>query len=212
MKLRSEDIVNGSLIDPQFAFARVHRDQHMELSDNLNPQLSWSELPAAAKSLVLICVDHDAPADASHVNEEYHSLEYGMPRVSFYHWVMIDLPATAGSIARGSCSAGVSKGGKQPPLAGPAGSRQGVNDYTQFLAGSDMAGTYYGYDGPCPPWNDERMHEYYFDLYALDVASLPLADGFDGRAVQQAMQGHVLDRASLVGSYSLNPKVLHQAR
>ncbi len=211
MKLRSEDIINGALIDPQFAFGRVHRDQHMELSDNRNPQLSWSELPAAAKSLVLICVDHDAPADATHVNEEYYSLDFNMPRVSFYHWVMIDLPPTDACIARGSCSDGVCVGGKRPPVPGPAGARQGSNDYTQFLAGSDMAGIYHGYDGPCPPWNDERMHEYYFDLYALDVASLPLDDGFDGRAVMQAMAGHILDRASLVGSYSLNPKVLHQA-
>jgi len=211
MKLRSEDIVNGSLIDPKYAFGRVHRHQHMELSDNLNPQLSWSEVPEAAKSLVLVCVDHDAPADASHVNEEYYSLEYGMPRASFFHWVMIDLPAANGSIERGSCSNGVSKGGKQAPLAGPAGTRQGVNDYTQFLAGSDLAGTYHGYDGPCPPWNDERMHEYYFELYALDLPKLSLDDGFDGRAVMQAIKGHVLDHASLVGSYSLNPKVLHRA-
>ena len=211
MKLRSEDIINGSLIDPKFAFGRVHRDQHMQLSDNINPVLSWTNVPEAAQSLVLVCVDHDAPSDASHVNEEHYSLDYHMPRVSFYHWVMIDLPARDGSIARASCSNKVTEGGKQPPVPGPQGSRQGINDYTQFMAGTELAGTYYGYDGPCPPWNDERMHEYYFDLYALDVASLPLAEGFDGRDVAQAMHGHILDRASLVGSYSLNPKVLHRA-
>lgn len=211
MKLRSEDIVNGSLLDPQFAFARIDREQHIVLSDNRNPQLSWCELPQAAQSLVLICVDHDVPSDASHVNEEYYSLDFHMPRVSFYHWLLIDLPARDGSIARGECSNGVRKGGKQPPVPGPQGSRQGINDYTQFMVGTDMAGRYHGYDGPCPPWNDERMHEYYFDLYALDLPSLPLEDGFDGRVLLQAMQGHILDRASLVASYTLNPKVLPRA-
>ena len=33
-----------------------------------------------------------------------------------------------------------------------------------------MFGDYYGYDGPCPPWNDELVHRYVFTLYALDVA------------------------------------------
>jgi hypothetical protein len=41
--------------------------------------------------------------------------------------------------------------------------RQGVNDYTGWFANDpDMAGEYYGYDGPCPPWNDERVHTYVF--------------------------------------------------
>jgi Raf kinase inhibitor-like YbhB/YbcL family protein len=211
MQLRSEDLLDGQLIEPQFAFAKIHRDEHMQWSDNLNPQLSWSEVPAAARSLVLICVDHDVPADASHVNEEYYSLEFGLPRVSFYHWLMIDLPPEVGSIARGSCSRGVIQGGKQPPLPGPEHTRQGRNDYTQFLAASAMAGDYYGYDGPCPPWNDERMHEYHFQLFALDVEALALAlaDGFDGRELMQTMQGHVLDKADLLGLYSLNPKLLN---
>lgn len=47
----------------------------------------------------------------------------------------------------------------------PAGSRQGLNDYTAFMAGSEMAGDYFGYDGPCPPWNDERLHHY--GIYGL---------------------------------------------
>ena len=54
----------------------------------------------------------------------------------------------------------------------PRGARQGINDYTGWFAGDkDMAGNYFGYDGPCPPWNDEIPHRYVFTLYALDVAA-----------------------------------------
>jgi phosphatidylethanolamine-binding protein (PEBP) family uncharacterized protein len=44
-----------------------------------------------------------------------------------------------------------------------------------------MAGEYYGYDGPCPPWNDERVHTYVFTLYALDIPRLPLEGRFTGK-------------------------------
>ena len=68
-----------------------------------------------------------------------------------------------------------------------------------------MQGDYYGYDGPCPPWNDEIVHHYVFTLYALDVAKLRLDGRFTAADVVRAMAGHVLDQASLTGIYSLNP-------
>ena len=83
--------------------------------------------------------------------------------------------------------------------------RQGLNDYMAFMAGSKMAGDYFGYDGPCPPWNDERLHHYWFTVYAVDIESLDLPDRFDGRDVMAALDGHVLAEASLTGTYSLHP-------
>ena len=68
-------------------------------------------------------------------------------------------------IARGEFSEGVTARGKPGPHA-PRGARQGINDYTGWFAGDkDMAGNYFGYDGPCPPWNDEMPHRYVFTLY-----------------------------------------------
>lgn len=43
-----------------------------------------------------------------------------------------------------------------------------------------MAGSYGGYDGPCPPRNDERPHRYVVEIFALDVGSLKLPEGFTG--------------------------------
>ena len=81
-----------------------------------------------------------------------------------------------------------------------------MNDFTTWFAGDPaMAGDYYGYDGPCPPWNDERIHHYLFRLYALDVPHLALETRFTGPQARAAMHGHILDEACLVGSYSLHP-------
>jgi hypothetical protein len=86
--------------------------------------------------------------------------------------------------------------------------RQGLNDYTCWFAGDPaMAGDYYGYDGPCPPWNDLRIHHYIFRLYALDVPFLDLGPRFTGAQARAALQGHILDEAQLVGAYSLHPEL-----
>jgi Raf kinase inhibitor-like YbhB/YbcL family protein len=70
-----------------------------------------------------------------------------------------------------------------------------------------MKGDYYGYDGPCPPWNDSIPHHYVYTLYALDVGQLGVNGTFRGLDVLNAMKGHVLEEAKLTGLYSLNPEV-----
>ncbi len=72
---------------------------------------------------------------------------------------------------------------------------------------ADMAGQYFGYDGPCPPWNDELLHRYVFTVYALDVEHLELPAVFTAPEALKAMQGHILAEASLTGTYTLNPSV-----
>ena len=69
------------------------------------------------------------------------------------------------------------------------------------------SGDYYGYDGPCPPWNDVVPHRYVFTLYALDVPRLDVSGKFTGADVRRAMQGHILAQASVTGRYTLNPTV-----
>jgi phosphatidylethanolamine-binding protein (PEBP) family uncharacterized protein len=66
-----------------------------------------------------------------------------------------------------------------------------------------MGGTYGGYDGPFPPFNDERLHHYHFVVHALDVPSLELEGDFTIEDVRAAMEGHVLDQGEIVGEYTL---------
>jgi phosphatidylethanolamine-binding protein (PEBP) family uncharacterized protein len=70
-----------------------------------------------------------------------------------------------------------------------------------------MEGDYFGYDGPCPPWNDSIPHHYVFTVSALDVAQLPLTDKFGGAEVCKALDGHVLASAAITGTYTLNPRL-----
>ena len=164
-------------------------------------------MPAGTKSFVLICHDPDVPSQGDDVNQEGKAIPIDLPRIDFYHWVLVDLPATATGIEEGEYSNGVTAGGKDGPV-GPNGTRQGVNDYTNWFAGdADMGGDYYGYDGPCPPWNDTIVHHYMFTLYALHVEKCSVDGKFTGADVREAIAGHVLAKASVTGTYSLNPDV-----
>ncbi|WP_376693625.1 YbhB/YbcL family Raf kinase inhibitor-like protein [Wenzhouxiangella sp. EGI_FJ10409] len=205
MQLESRDLVDRTAIDPRFAFAKMDPQSHMALSDNLSPHLAWSDAPAGTRSFAIVCMDPDVPAEADDVNQEGKTLPTDMPRVDFCHWAMVDIPTSVTELATGECCDGITPKGKQNP-PGPEGARQGLNDYTNFLAGDpDMAGDYFGYDGPCPPWNDERLHHYAFTVYALDTEHLDLPRTFTGHDVVKALEGHVLGKASITGTYTLNP-------
>lgn len=95
------------------------------------------------------------------------------PQRTWVHWVLYDMPPAA---------SGLPEGGR--PL--PAGTREGLNDWNR-----------HGYAGPCPPVG---RHRYFFKLYALDKV-LPALPRPTKAAVEQAMRGHVLAQAELVGTY-----------
>lgn len=213
MKLSSESFRDGAAIPAACAFATMGADGQVALSANRNPQLSWSDVPAGTESLVLLCIDGDVPQDATDVNRVGVTLPASMPRDDFFHWSLIDIPVGVHQIAEGALSDGVVARGKAGPdrdLAGAA-LRQGVNDYTRWFAGdAAMAGDYYGYDGPCPPWNDERVHHYIFRMYALDVPRLALEGRFTCVDVLNAIHGHIVDEAQLIGTYTLNPALAAQ--
>ena len=207
MKLTTTAFDNGGVIPAEFAFGAIDPIAHVKLSGNRNPDLAWSGLPAGAKSLALLCHDPDVPSRGDDVNKEGRIVSSSLARVDFFHWVLVDLPADAAPIERGEFSDGVTARGKPGPQA-PRGARQGINDYTGWFAGDkEMAGNYFGYDGPCPPWNDELPHRYIFTLMALDIARLGVAGVFTGPDVRKAVAGHLLAEASFAGRYTLNPKL-----
>jgi Raf kinase inhibitor-like YbhB/YbcL family protein len=207
VKLFSAAFADGGRIPGDLAFCVIDKVAHVKTSDNMNPDFRWSDLPAGTKSLALICHDPDVPSRGDDVNKEGRTIPASLPRVEFFHWALIDLPSDTGPIARGEFSRGITPRGKKGPAA-PRGARQGINDYTGWFAGDkDMAGNYFGYDGPCPPWNDSIVHHYVFTLYALDVAKLGVSGNFSCADARNATAGHVLAKAALTGVYSLNPAV-----
>ncbi len=207
MKLTTTAFADMAPIPGEFAFAVIDPAAHVKLSGNRNPDFAWSDLPPGTRSLALLCHDPDVPSRGDDVNQEGRVVQASLPRVDFFHWVLVDLPPNLRGIARGIHSDGVVPRGKAGPRA-PDSARHGVNDYTGWFAGdADMEGSYFGYDGPCPPWNDEIVHRYIFTLYALDVTELPVTGKFTGPEARTAMQRHVLAQSAITGRYALNPAV-----
>lgn len=204
MKIWSDSFADREAIPSRYALGKHDPETHVTLSDNVSPHLAWSGLPEGTRSLALICHDPDVPSKPDDVNQEGRTVPADLPRVDFFHWVMVDV-APGGELAEGEFSRGVTPHGKDGP-AGPRGTRAGLNGYTQWFEGDpEMQGQYFGYDGPCPPWNDSIVHHYHFTLYALDVERLPIEGTFDGPAARAALEGHILGQAALVGTYAINP-------
>ncbi len=206
MELRSDSFADGAAIPEKNAFGRFHPETYAELSENLSPHLAWSGAPEGTRSFAVLCTDSEVPSRGDDVNQEGRTVPFDLPRVEFTHLVLVDLPANVRELEEGALSRGVIARGKS--AAGVFGSRQGLNDYTGWFANdAAMKGDYHGYDGPCPPWNDERLHIYTFTVLALDVEKLPLdAGSFTLADVREATKGHVLAKASITGTYAIYPK------
>ena len=135
--------------------------RHTCEGEDLAPPLRWGGVPDAAKSLVLIVDDPDAPDPAA-------------PLRTWVHWLVYDIPPSA---------SGLPEGGH--PL--PEGAREGSNDWHRS-----------GWGGPCPPIG---RHRYFFRLFALDTRLTALPARADRAALERRMQGHVMARTELVGTY-----------
>jgi Raf kinase inhibitor-like YbhB/YbcL family protein len=207
MQLTSKSFKDGAVIPGEFAFAVPDATNHVALSKNRNPELAWTGVPDGTESFALVFHDPDVPSKADDVNKEGREVPASLPRVNFYHWTLLDIPSSVREIAAGSHGDGVTARGKRGPAA-PGGMRHGLNNYTEWFEGDpNMEGDYFGYDGPCPPWNDTIVHHYVFTLYALDVEQLDVDGEITGDKVEKALEGHVLAEAKLTGLYTLNPRV-----
>jgi len=212
MKLWSDSWANGDRIPERYAAGRPDGKGGATFSDNLNPHLEWSEVPTGTRSFVLICHDFDVPSRGDDVNKTDREVPAELPRTDFFHWVLVDVPVASHRIAEGSFSRGFTARGKGGPAVGLAGfesARHGLNDYTGWFAGNaDMAGNYFGYDGPFPPFNDSLIHHYVFTLYALKVERVALEGTFNGAEARRAIRDHVLAEATHSGTYTLNRRLL----
>ena len=206
MHLTSDSFQHRQRLPGEFA-AGVRTGDDVGFGPNRNPHLRWDDVPAGTRSFALLCIDPDVPTVPDMVGKPGVEIPVEQPRCDFTHWAMVDIPADVREIAAGACSDGIVAHGKAEP-AGPAGSRQGLNDYTGWFAGdAAMRGDWHGFDGPFPPPNDLRLHRYFFRVFALDVEQLDVPARFTAAHVFAAMHGHVLAEAATYGTYSLNPGV-----
>jgi len=131
---------------------------------NMSPSLSWSGAPSGTKSFALTVYDPDAPTGSG-----------------WWHWVVVNLPATTTGLPKGAGMAGSSKL--------PQGALQVRTDYGKP-----------GYGGPCPPQGD-HPHRYLFTIYALDLDKLDVTADSSPALVGFYLNYHTLAQGSLMGLY-----------
>jgi len=204
LKVRVDSLKSGGMIPTKYAFCQAAAQGHAGPGANISPPISWSRGPRGTKSYAVILNDTDSPkTDRDKMNKEGMTIPSTAERQTFFHWVLVDVPANVRSLKEGADSKGRVIHGKSEPAA--AGTH-GLNMYTTAFAANDaMKGKYLGYDGPCPPWNDDNVHHYHFFVYALSVKSLGLPADFDGPAAMEAMKGNVLAEGKLDTIYVTNP-------
>jgi len=173
--------------------------------EDKSPGLDWSAGPAGTKSYVVIMIDPDVPTDLSLLNKPGVTIAVDSPRMDIYHWVLINIPPTTHQLQPGADGDHFVPGGK--PIGATEIGVRGTNDYWPYFnvrptAPASMKGPYGGYDGPCPPTNDLRVHNYKFQVFALDVATLPLTGQFFAPAALKAMAGHVIAEGEADAKFS----------
>ncbi|MGH7941737.1 MAG: YbhB/YbcL family Raf kinase inhibitor-like protein [Limisphaerales bacterium] len=126
---------------------------------DISPPLQWKDAPAGTKSIALTCEDPDAPSG------------------TFTHWVIYNVPATAGGFSENVA--------KTATL--PDGSRQGKNSFGNT-----------SYNGPCPPAG--KAHHYIFKVYAV-YTTLTLDSAPDKEDLLHAINGHILAKGELTGTF-----------
>ncbi len=207
LTVRVDGVKNGGAIPQSYAFCVPAATGHSADGPNKNPAIRWSKGPYGTQSYAIVMVDPDVPSVFDDADKEGKTIPANMKRINFYHMVLVDIPATKTELAEGADSSAIIPGGKTP---GPtANGIRGINDYTAAFTGdAKMAGKYGGYDGPCPPWNDKRVHHYHFKVYALDVPSLTLTGTFGPKEALAAISKHTLAMGEAVGTYTQNPDLM----
>lgn len=207
MELTVTGVEEGRPIPADFALCIPDPEAHVAFAPNQNPGLRWEDVPDGTASFAVLCWDRTVPTAGDDVNQYDREVPADLPRTDFFHWVLVDLDPSIRAIAAGEFSDGVTPRGKDGPTAS-GGTRQGLNDYTGWFTGDPhMEGLYFGYDGPCPPWNDSLVHEYLFTVFALDIDRCEVEGDFTGGEVREAIDGHVLAEATVMGTYALNPRL-----
>ena len=149
----SDDVTDGAPL----------KDDQVAALGNISPQLSWSGAPEGTQSYVVTCFDPDAPTPSG-----------------FWHWVLVDLPASVTSLDADAGADGASLPGKA------------------FMCRND--GNQHAFMGAAPPQGDQ-VHRYYFVVHAAGPESLGVDASASAAVVSFNLAFKTLGRAIIHGTY-----------
>jgi len=156
--LDSDDMEDGQPLGLEFAHSSAG-------GDNLSPQLRWSGYPSSARGFVVTVYDPDAPTGCG-----------------FWHWVLVNLPASTTELPRGAGSADARL---------PSGAFHVRNDFGER-----------SYGGAAPPPGD-RPHRYVFAVHALDTQELEVDENATPAYVGFNLTFHAVARATMRPTYEI---------
>lgn len=163
-----------------------------KIEDVIRPTIRWNGAPAGTKSFAVFMMDPDVPADFTDAGKEGKVIAEDAKRQDFFHWGVVDIAADVNVIQGGLAKLPLASGRELPNDLGAAG----------------YVPTPGQYGGPCPPWNDARIHHYHFIVLALSdnvtVGKDETAKTVFNRLIVSPM---VLGKAAVVGTYTLNQKL-----
>ena len=178
-------MTNFSIASPSFSGGEEIPKKFGYKFENKNPEIDFENVPKNAKSLALIMDDPDAMGAVGKV---------------WVHWVIWNIDPTSTDMLYSKKFGGymISETDNTSNPEGNLNAAQGMTDFGKS-----------GYGGPAPP---DKRHTYVFKLYALDCTlDLPVETHVEGQGwmssstkadVEKAMEGHILDQATLKGTYA----------
>jgi phosphatidylethanolamine-binding protein (PEBP) family uncharacterized protein len=188
------DMVNGQTIAYKQALCLpTVEGKSDKTGENIRPEIRWSDSPTNTKSFAVFMMDPDVPADFTDAGKEGKVLAADAKRQDFYHWGVVNIPADVRTLAGGAPGSSVSSGTELT-------NDLGINGY---ITPPNAFG------GPCPPWNDARVHHYHFIVLALNTANVTVTD----KMTAKEMFGRLIDSNALlasgtvIGTYTLNPSL-----
>ncbi len=192
-------------IPARYAAGKIDAARRRGLLRQPQPAPGLERVAAGTRSLVLICHDFDVPSRGDDVNKTDREVPADLPRVDFFHWVMVDIcrPASTPSARASSAAASprAASRARQPARCAPWPERL----HRLVCRRRADGGQYFGYDGPFPPFNDSLVHHYVFTLYAVSVDRLPVESAFTGAQVREASGRQSARRGHAVGHLHAQP-------
>lgn len=184
---------NQAIDAPQALCVPTADGKSDKVSAAIRPAIRWAGAPKGTQSFALFMMDPDVPADFTDAGKEGKVIAANAKRQDFYHWGVVDIAADVTTINGGLAKLPLSAGRALPNDLGAAGY---VPEPTE-------------YGGPCPPWNDARVHNYQFIILALDEATPVVGAKETAKEVfNRLITGpHVLGKATVNGTYTLNQKL-----
>ena len=180
--ISSVNFANYGYIPEQFAMMKINNGEITPSSD-IFPALILNNIPPKTQSLAISVIDPDAPTDFTNANQAGKYIPATMPRQDFIHLLATNIPP-------------------QPHITQDDLQICGYNGYNDLYDDKE----YTGYNGPCPPWNDEKPHTYIFTVYCVKNV-INLKTGFSYLEFTNALTGNTIAQASWHGLYTLNEKL-----